>query len=333
MPEPEIVRIVREFKDGLAALEAAQMNEMARRWLQVEAGLSAEIAALAYEVNEIRVAGGIVSTWKLAEMDRYRELLRQTRIEMTNYIAWAEGQVAAAQLQWGILGRQMALDSILSAYGGGVIPNFATLPIEAIQAMVGLAGDGSPLLQLLMNSWPDAVDGLTEALLKAVAQGINPRDTAKAMADGLADGLNRMLVIARTEQIRAFRESAYQQYVASGVVEGFYRISAHDDRVCAACLFAEGEFYPLDSGERLDDHPQGRCAMVPKVKGMPAVEFQLGKDWFKEQDEETQRNIIGDAKWDAWQDGKFELEDLVTKTQDDTWGGSVKPTPLSELVG
>jgi hypothetical protein len=333
MPEPEVVRIVREFKDALALREAAQMNEMALRWLQVESALSGQISALAQEVNAIRAAGGTVPHTKLLEMDRYQELLREARWEMQAYTEYANGAIAAAQREWGTLGRQMAIEAIESAYGAGVAANFARLPTEAIEAMVGLLGDGTPLSRLLAEAYPDAAQGLTDKLLEAIAKGMNPRDTAKEMFDGMSDGLNRLLTIARTEQNRAFREAAYLQYKHSGVVEGFYRLADHSGNVCAACLFAEGEFYDMDSGDRLDDHPNGRCSMVPKVKGFDAPDFEKGIDWFGNQDEDMQRQILGDGRYDAWQEGKFDLADVVVRTHDDTWGGSLGVKSLDALLG
>lgn len=331
--EPLVVRIMREFKEALLAEEQEQLLEMARRWLTIERALSGDMLSLAMHIDELRVAGETVSASRLFQLSRYRSLLAQTRVEVLRYADYAEGLIAGKQAEWGALAISNATDAINAAFiSAGTVPaRFDILPVEAIQSMVGLAGDGSPLSQLLRDSYADAAEGITNALLRAITIGQNPRVTAAEMAEGMSVSLNRMMVTARTEQLRVYRDASRRQMASSGVVEGYRRLCAHDDRVCPACLMAEGRVYPLD--EPLDEHPQGRCAQVPIVKDLPRVEWLAGEDWFTTQDEETQRTILGDKYFDAWQGGQFELSAIVSRREDDRWGASLHPTPLSELVG
>lgn len=329
MAEPDVIRVMREHKRALLLREQEQMAEMAQRWLQVENALGAELNLLARELADEQDVGRSISAAKLARMERYRALLLQLNREVREYAGYAEGLIHRQQLSWARLGIEHASQAISASYPT-VGAFFDRLPIEAIEHMVGLAGDGSPLGKLLKATFPDAAAGLTEALIQGTAQGRNPTVVARAMAQGMASSFNRMLVIARTEQLRPYREASRQQYIKSGVVEGFYRLSAHDSRVCPACLMAEGEFYSL--GETLREHPQGRCTMVPKVIGLPATRWQQGADWFKQQDEARQKAILGPKRYQAWRDGKFDLDQIVTVKSSSTWGDSVTPTPLSELV-
>jgi len=92
---------------------------------------------------------------------------------------------------------------------------------------------------------------------------------------------------------------------------------------------AEGEFYELD--EVLREHPQGRCTMVPKVMGVSTPKWLQGADWFRSQDADTQRSILGAGRYNAWRDGKFDLDQLVTVKRDSVWGDSVQATPLYAL--
>jgi hypothetical protein len=150
------------------------------------------------------------------------------------------------------------------------------------------------------------------------------------MKRGMAQGLNRALVIARTEQMRVYHQSAQQQYAASGVVYGHRRLAAHDDRTCPACLAADGEL--LDVNKPLYDHPNGRCTSIPLVDGLPAVQFETGQDWLRKQDAETQRRILGRGRYDAWRAGRFELDELAVTTSDETWGKSLNVAPLKDLA-
>ena len=339
MPEPVVVTAMREFKHGLLLREAAQMQEMARRWLQVEGALEAHLAALTEEMARLKAAGESVSRAKLYQLDRYKRLLTQTQREFQEYAAWAEGEVRRGQAEMARLGLAHSVQAIQLSYWPNVGVYFDRLPIEAVEYMVGLAGNGRPvgeLLKLRMVRGSDGAvlpgvwDRLTETLITGTGLGWNPRKTARLMRDDLAGGLDKALVISRTEQLRVYRQVSREQYAASGVVTSQKRISAHDGRVCAACLAADGQVYPL--GAVIPDHPCGRCSSIPNVEGVPETKWTAGEDWFRQQPPDVQQHILGAETYAAWQAGKFEFGALTTHTHDETWGGGVQVTPLSKLV-
>jgi hypothetical protein len=72
---------------------------------------------------------------------------------------------------------------------------------------------------------------------------------------------------------------------------------------------------------------------VPVVKGLPEVAWKSAHDWFLEQDESTQRGMMGPGMFDAWQGGQFNLADIVAVHHDDTWGDSVQVRSLASLLG
>ena len=107
-----------------------------------------------------------------------------------------------------------------------------------------------------------------------------------------------------------------------------------------ACIMLDGKIY--STRDAMDDHPQGRCAMLPITAtyaemgiDAPEPDFsrEKGSDWFQRQDEATQRKMMGDAKWEAWKEGRFSLEDLPKQMTSDVWGDSWTPKSLEELVG
>ena len=330
MADPKVVQVVREYKANLLDREEVQMRDMTQRWLQVENKLQANIDVLAQEIALMRANGEVVSEARLWRQGRYKTLLNQLNRELEKYNAYANRSITSEQKQYGQIAMQSVLDQ-LQASGVEISTDWNRLPIAQVEMMAGLAGNGSPLKTLLDDTWPDAVDGLTKALIQGTALGWNPRKTAREALDGMADGLQRALTIARTEQLRVYREASYQGYESSGVVEGFYRIAAHDGRACIACLASEGEFYPLASGQRLRDHPRGRCAMIPRIIGMPPVEFQTGEDWLREQPIATQREALGPGRYELWQSGKVPFARFSKIVHNETWGDSVTPTPLREL--
>ena len=264
---------------------------------------------------------------------RYRSLLAQTRVEIAKYVQYAGDLIGERQRELAGLGLQHAAEAIQASYqAAGVVGAYLDLlPVSAVESMVGLMGDGSTLKAYLKQVYPNAVEGMTRALIDGIARGKNPRVTAQAMRDGLGLGLNQALTVARTEQLRVYRESNRMQYEASGVVEGYKRISARDERVCPACLMADdGTIYPLDHA--FDEHPQGRCTLVPVVSGLPEVTWTSGQEWFEQQDAAVQESILGKDYYEGWQNGQFNLTELVTRRYDETWGGALVTTPLNKLT-
>lgn len=327
MPEPEVISVMRQFKRDLLAGEQTQLEEMARRWLNVERRLSGQMDALALEMTQIKRDGGTVTPQMLQTQVRYRELLIQLTDELETYSGYVERTITDRQRQLLRLGIKHAQQAITTQ---GLRGGFNRLPIEAVEYLVGFAGDGGPLNRLLVASWPDAAVGLTQELVNGVALGYNPRKTAQMMAQGATRSLDRMMTIARTEQLRSYRTANLESYKASGVVTSYKRLATHDSRVCAACLMAEGTVSELD--EVMPTHPNCRCTMVPIVRGLPSPQWKAGAEWFEEQPHETQRGILGKERYYRWQNGDFELSELVTVKPNVIWGDTLQVTPLRELI-
>lgn len=326
--EPLVVQIMREHKAGLLRREQSLQRDMAQQWLRVEQALLDKIELLARDALVRRELGQPVDQEALFALERYQSLLAQVRRELSGYTDQIEVQLAAQQQS---MGREALYHAKAAIEATGLTGSFDLLPIEAVEALVGLAGDGSPLRTLLERTWPDGVMRLTDTLIRNTALGINPRRTAREMADGMTATLDHMLMIARTEQLRAYREMTLQQYAKSGVVRGFRRLATRDRRTCAACLFADGELYEgLDT--RLRTHVCCRCTMVPVVVGMPALNWQKGMEWFKVQNRDVQQSILGPGRYAAWKQGTFDLRDVVKVEPNPIWGDSIRPRPLRELV-
>jgi SPP1 gp7 family putative phage head morphogenesis protein len=332
-PYPLVVRVMLAFKAALLNNEAEQIEEMALRWTKLEDALQGSFDALAFELDGKRQDGETLTISKLIRMQRYQRLLDQVNDQLDFYTTFAEGSIRTGQLSMLGLGIQHAIEAIKAYFvtRGKVAGAFDVLPVSAIESMVGLAGDGSPLRTLLKDSWPAAVEGLTSQLINAIALGKNPTETARAMRDGFGVGFNRAINIARTEQLRVYRTANLEQYKASNLVKGYKRLSARDVRVCPACLMADdGTIYALDVS--FEAHPQCRCTLVPVVVGLPVVAWQDGQSWFMAQTPAAQRGILGSGRFDAWQSGQFDLADLVRREDDDSWGTSLRTANLKELI-
>ena len=325
-----------EFKAGLLAREAAQTVEMTTAWFEVERALTGSINSLVAEIDALVLAGETVSRGKIVKLARYRDLLAQSRVETARYAEqFATPFVTAGQAQAADLGITQAAEIIEISSGTRAIvaPAFNQLNVEAVEFMVGIAGDGGPVGSLLKRrviTGPDVMNRVTNTLVNGVARGIGPRRLAGLIANDLAGGLNKALQIARTEQLRVYRESSRQQYKESGVVSGYKRLSARDGNVCPACLMADGQLFRLEIS--FAEHVQGRCVLVPVVIGADEPKWQTGKQWFGKQPPEVQAQILGAGRFEAWQDGQFKLDQLITKKTSRTWGDAFVPTPLKDLV-
>ena len=330
MPDSPVVTTMREFKRLLAAREARQVQAMTARWMALESRLAAQIELLARVWLERFQAGEEVSQAALFRFERYQALLAQVQAELEGYAVYADGLIANGQREMLQLGIGHAGAAIDATTGGAV--GFMRLPIEAVENMAGLLADGSPLRSLLLNAAKQAecADRMTSALLEGTALGWNPRKTARAMGDGLAGGMDQALTVARSEQLRVYREANRQAMAASGLVAEYMRLVTKDTRTCMACMVRDGERIAVE--RPLDEHPNGRCAQVPVVVGFEPPQWQSASDWFMTRSAEQQRAMMGTARWEAWRRGEFELSDLAQSVHGREFGPGLRSVALKALV-
>ena len=328
-PESAVAQRMREFQKGLVAWDADTIYQMGNQWLRLEYALEANIQLLAMELAELGEEINLASVYRHR---RYQKLLSQMRYEMKLYNHWAADFVAGNQKKLGVLGIDNGAELIQLALlegGMGVGTFFDRLPVSAIELMVGTAGDGGPIYTLLQEAYPTAVEQMTNVLIQNVALGIGPGETAKAMMNGVAGGLNHALTVARTEQLRVYREASRQQYEKSGAVQRYMRFASKSGNTCALCLALDGEI--VLSKEALHVHPNCRCVPIPIVNGVDPPKWETGSEWLKKQDTGLQQKILGKGAYEMWAKGDIELMDLVNKVEHPIWGPSLKRNTLESL--
>lgn len=326
MPESEVAKLVRLQKEALLRHEAAELRALTQRWLQVEKVLEAEMLKTALALKE----DGITSEAAILRDERFQRLLWQARAEHAKFAEDFEERARLMQ-EYGLTQGledaakvlKMALDEAQAAL------SFEMLNVEAIHAMIGLSADGTPLYTLLMRDYGAVVNGMLEALLKGMALGLNPQKVAEEMAKAFAISLQKALLIARTEMLRAYRLATQEQYKASDVVMQYKRLAVKDDRTCLGCLMKDGETF--ETADEFAEHPNGRCTLVPVVRGANAITWETGKEWLMGLNDDRQRGILGDARYELWKSGAISLDDLATLKENETWGGAWVPTPLKDL--
>lgn len=329
--DPTVVQVMDDYKAGLVMRQQAEGLEMARRWLQVEDALSGRMIEVSYHMADRKAQGRPVSPAVLYKDQRWRSLDSQVKAEINRYVIdYATPTIERGQHDSGLLGRDSAVQSIQASYLGGYGPAFDYLPVEAIERMVGLSGDGSPLSLLLREAYPYASDAIMAELIKSTALGINPRQTAYKMTNNLGLGLDRILRISRTEQLRVFREATRGQYRESGLVKTYKRLSARNPRTCVACLASDGEIFRL--ADALTDHPNGRCTLVPVVNGAPEPKWYKGSEWLRDQPPGLQEQVMGRGRFELYQEGRVKISDMRATRKNRTWGDSPQPASVKNLL-
>lgn len=326
--DPLVVQVLREHRNRLDGMEASLMDDMGRRWLGIERRLESDISALANEMARRAAQGETITPAMAYRSERYKILQRQIQAEVMKYNKdYAVDYISGAQERYATLGLQASQDALVSMYPSPLSAQFNRINLDAVNDMIGFAGDGSPLYKLLKEDYPVTTDGIVDALIDGLVRGQNPTQTARAMVEAMGSGLDRALTIARTETLRAYRTASVEQYRQSGVTSGFKRLVARDE-ACLACLVLDGEVYELEA--EFDDHPNGRCTVVPIIAGMDEPQWQTGQEWLAEQSEERQREIMGNTRFDLWRGG-VPLDAFATKTHSDVWGDTPAIVNIRDL--
>lgn len=324
---PLVVDVVNGHRAALLQRDEQVLHAQAQRWLQVEQELQARTDMLALQLADEPV----VTMGRLNRMSRYRDLRAQVDDELRRYTGYLEPRIRTGQRELGALAIQHSQQAVQSvAIQAQMNVSFNRLPVSAVENMVGLAGDGSPLHDILADAARVGPDALAEQLVNGIALGRNPITVARlAIQSGLAQSFTRMQAISRTEQLRVYRLTTLQSYENSRVVSGYRRLSARDQRTCIGCLFSDGRLYSIQDG--FDEHVQGRCTMIPVLVNSPPIAYEVGQQWFRSQSADVQQRMMGPGRYDLWQRNEVTLDDLVSRDWNDTWGGSLRPASLAEL--
>ena len=339
-PTPQILESARRFRQQLLARERRAASAMVRYYGDMWRRLQPEIRRLRVKIEGMRAAGEDVSVARIGRLDRLRSIEAQAQQQLLQFTEYADDAIRGAEREAIAAAERDAPALMRAAYppDAPITIRFDRMPREAVENLVGFLEDGSPLADLLVEAVGDAADNFASTMVTGMAAGWNPRRLARALRSEFGMGLTQALKISRTEQIRAYGAATLNAYQTSNVVTGWERLAALSPRTCMACILLDGKRYALD--EPMDDHVQGRCAMIPITKSYaemgidaPEPDFrrEVGKDWFLRQNATVQQNMMG-ALYDPWKEGEFELSAIPHLTTSTVWGNSWTPKTLKELV-
>lgn len=344
MPEHPVITAAERYRAQLLRMERDQAVRYVRLYGQIFNDLQPMIAALQAEIEampEPSVAAiGRLARWKALRKQIAQEVARFGQFVDTDLTANAQQMIALGLTH----GEQMVLAGLPEPLAAAIKTQWNRLPVDAVRALMGFLAPGSPLHDALVNQLGEAVAGGVEgALLKGIALGQNPRVVARLIKKELGQALSWALRTARTAMLYAYREANRASYVANpDIVEGWiWHAKLNDSRTCMSCISQHGTVHP--PAEVLNDHHNGRCAMIPVTPSWEALGFtgipdtrpqvQSGRDWFNGLSAAEQRQYMGGSMWEAWKAGKVSWEDLSRVHNDPVYGDMRTAASLRALLG
>jgi SPP1 gp7 family putative phage head morphogenesis protein len=349
MADPTLTlgQLVEQYQAGVLARDAEAMARIIEAYGRIYEMLTAQIDALLAEIAAAQAAGTPITAAQVRKMARFQRIIADVTAELAKFGAILENEVLLAQMAAAQLAAQGVptfvqgmLSGMPEAAQASIMATFGVLPASAIEALVGALQEGTPLSSLLAGYGAETAQGIADALLEGIAKGTGPREIAREIRRLFGVPLSDALRIVRTEIMRAFRAATLAAYQANPhIVKGWIWHATLDRRTCLGCLAMHGSRHTLD--ETLDDHPNGRCAMVPITVtaaelGVNAPETGLqvpGEDWFNAQSPAMQLEMMGPGLYQAWEQGLFTFDQLATELWSDEWGAMIVQTPLYQLVG
>lgn len=220
---------------------------------------------------------------------------------------------------------------------------FGHLDQGALEAIVARTAQQVTALTYPMSQ--NAYETVLRELIRGVTVGDNPRTVARQMlarTEGTFNGgLDRALVISRTETIEAHRvAAAATQRTNEDVLTGWVWTAKLDKRTCPACFSQHGTLHPLDEPGPWD-HQQGRCARTPQTKTWRELGFDIPEPPSLIPDAETvframpradQLAVMGPGRLAALDDGRAQWADLAKLRTTPGWRDSYAPRPVRDFA-
>lgn len=329
MTPEELIQLIEKQKAALVAQDATYINRLVEAYQAIYARLQGDIDALLLAIEK----AGTTSRGQIIRLSQYKRLMEDVERELVKYSAYIEmeiGAAARASMTMASADTQMLMKALLADVGIGADAIKILYP-EAIEQLLGYLAPDGVLFSRLAQLGKVTAGRISETIITNVAIGKNPLTIASILTRDFGMALTDSMRMMRTVQLYSYREASRANYLAnSNVVKGWVWYAELDGSTCGSCIAQHGSFHELS--ETLNDHHNGRCTMLPVTYTMDNPVDQNGEDWFKEQNEATQKSIMGEGKWQAWKDGKFEFSQLSTEHADDVYGQMRTEATLKDLV-
>lgn len=334
------LRLSNALHAELVKITDADRRTLAAAWADAWDELEPDLSAILLEL--LVTDGPKISRAKLLRSIRLRRALAVIADQLDTLVAQSQVTITsglrdvvdtAGAAQAAIIDTQLPPRSPL-------LDNVATwsrVDERQIGAMVRRSTEQITALHKPLSA--DAYAAARRELIRGIAAGTNPRATAQrivARTEGAFNGgLQRALVIARTETADAHREGALLGRMANtDLLTGWTWLAALSPRTCRSCLAEHGKVHPVDEPGPLD-HQQGRCTAVPTTRSWRDLGIDLDEPASAMPDAEAyvrslpvadQQAILGGPDGHAaWAAGDWPIDAWSTRRTTDGWRDSMVP--------
>lgn len=342
------LRLIRRLMVAVGEETDSAVRQITESWVRAWDELSGQWRTLVGDlVAASAVAGRWPTPWQLARLDRLAsatfaaeqaltQLSTQAGVTITSGATGIVGATAAAEPA--IIASQLpaALASTVQADVA------ATILPSALNEIVARTAE-----QITSTTRPlsrEATEAMKRALIKGIAVGGNPVATARDMVARVAGafngGLDRAIVVARTECLDAYRRTSEHVHRANDdILQGWRWHSDLSSRTCVACRVLHGTVFPTSSPGPLG-HPQCRCGRIPAVKPWRDLGIDIAEpedatvdsyaQWLAMPPVE-QDAVLGRRRAEFVRAGDVAWTDLVTRRDNPGWRASYVPTSVRQL--
>jgi hypothetical protein len=328
-----------KLKNQLEQSDAKELQRLIDAYGLTYENINPDIEAL-IELMQAQLDNGTLTRATINKSSAYNKLIKDIEHELDDYSTWMKTEVKTASTESAKQGLAGGRYLLLVALAGSLgvptsdvpreLVNYApTTVLDFLQEYLKPSG---PLYAKIDELSGYHADKIAAGILERVGEGMNPRLIGEWITDAYGVGLTDSMRQMRTVQLYSYRQANNEVQIANkDLLEGVVWSAELDDRVCMSCVALHGQVFPV--GSVCDDHHNGRCAFLPWVKGVPNPIEQTGEDWFKQQDENTQKSMMGDAKYEAFKENKFTFDKLTKEYNNDVFGIMKTEATLKDLLG
>lgn len=320
----QIDDVIKQYRAALLERDKAAAMRLIKFYRSEYTRILRELNRLEEEYKRVIAAGEKPdSRWLLQHnrLTRFREVVEEI---LQKFAVFAERETQDGIRREIAEGRKEARDLVQRLAGQSEV-RWHEIDTDAVQTMLGMTSELSPLMRLFLRANQVGADKAANALIAGIARGKNPKAIAPDIKSALGIPINRALLIARTETIRAHRETLRQSYAAnSELVSYWVWDAALDLRTCPACWAMHGTVHKLD--EVLHDHPNGRCTMLPYLRDWPqdgmATQAEAER-FFTSLSEDEKAEVLGRRLYNEYKSG-VALREMAEKRYHPVWGWSIR---------
>lgn len=338
MPKPTtLIDLWQRLKKIADAKDEAVLKRLVKAYGDgYKARVQPQVDALSEQMKALQDAGKLTKE-AVKSSAAYRNLVSSASEQISEYSAYLRTEIRTAAADSAALGMKNEVSLLAVALGVALgVPvkeSIIKRPNEKAMDFLSAYLDPSGALYEKIDALSDYhADKIASLILDEVAQGKNPLTVAKDITDQYGMALSDSMRMCRTTQLYAYRQAnAATQLENADVLDGCVWFAELDGDTCSSCMALHGQVFPV--GTVCDDHHNGRCVMLPLIKGEANPVEKSGLDWYNEQPEDVQKGILGEGKWQALNDGKFEFSQLSTTYENDVFGQMRGEASLKDLLG